>query len=99
MLKNMSEFGDGLPEGWDLDRVRAVGGLRDEPALLPVATYVVEEGIDDLVELSPKAILDCGGLYLVLDFAGWHMGHMDADDGSIVCWACYGDLATALRGL
>ena len=89
-----------LPDGWDLDRVRAHGGLRDEPRLVPLDTTVFDNRIDDLVELHPVAIIDCGGLLLVLDRDDrcWYVGMFD--DDCIVCWGNYGeDPAEAIAAL
>jgi hypothetical protein len=57
---------------------------------------------DDYVVLTPTAILDCGDLCLVRvsDTGDWYMGQLDESDGSIICWACYGDdLERAIEGL
>ena len=93
-----------LPEGWDLDRVRAMG-LADA-RLLPLDTLVLLERRDaarsDYDTLSPTAVLACGyDLCLVrnADDGLWYMGSPDGD-GTIVCWGSYGDdLAEAIRGL
>ncbi len=88
-----------LPDGWSLERIREMG-VR-EVRLLSNKCYVVEDRVDDLVELDPACIIDCGGLQLLLDRADgeWHMGSMD-DDGAIWCWGSYGaDLAEAIRAL
>jgi len=93
--------GDGLPEGWTLERVREVGQLRDEPRLLDRSTKVTLDTPTGLREVEPSIVLECGGLVLVLDASegDWLMGQQ-SEDGSIVCWGSYGDdLESALRGL
>lgn len=89
-----------LPSGWTIQRIRDMG-VR-EVRLLPVEDRdVFEQGVDDYVQLDPTVIIDCGGLYLVHDRGDgmWHMGDVE-DDGTIVCWAGYGqDLADAIRAL
>jgi hypothetical protein len=92
-----------LPDGWDLDRVRAMGVT--DAGLLPLDTYVVLDKRDgtgsDYEELTPTAILDCGGLCLVRNHGDglWYMGSRSAS-GEILCWAAYGnDLGDAIKAL
>jgi hypothetical protein len=68
-------------------------------------TYVVLDTRDgarsDYVQLTPSAILDCGGTCLVRnrDDGIWYMGSRAAS-GEIQCWAPYGnDLGNAIRAL
>ena len=91
--------GYGLPDGWTLDRIRRMGVKN--PRLMPLDTIVLEDRVDDLVELTPVSIVDCGGLCLVLDAddGKWHMGTA-GDDGQILCWvSCGSDLAAAIKAL
>lgn len=90
---------DELPEGWTIDRIKAMGVAT--ASLVSSTTYAVEDGVTDLIELSPTVIVDCGDQYLVHDETDnlWHMGQMD-DDGTIWCWGAYGeDLGDAINGL
>ena len=94
-------IGEGLPDGWTLDRVREVGHLRDPPRLLDLSTQVILDTPSGRSAVEPATIIDCGGLVVVLDGsdASWLKG-MQLDDGSIICWGSYGDdLERALRGL
>ncbi len=88
-----------LPAGWTVERIRAMGV--SDVCLVEQDIGVLEHGVDDLLELEPEVIINCGGLYLVLDRGDgeWHMGQMDGDE-TIVCWASYGaDLERAIRAL
>ena len=72
-----------------------------QPKMVSRSVDVVEHGISDLLELEPMAILDTGGLCLVLDRNDhhWHMGQWD-DENTIVCWGAYGtDLEEAINHL
>jgi hypothetical protein len=88
-------------EDWLSDRVKAMG--IEEVRLLPTSTFVVLDSprSTDYEVLTPTAILDVGGLCLVrVDDGEWFMGVPVDVDGSIVCWASYGDdLETAIRAL
>lgn len=48
--------------------------------------------------LRPEIVLGFHGLCVRPVHDDWHMGSL-YDDGSIDCWAAYGDLYQALRGL
>jgi hypothetical protein len=87
-----------LPEGWTLERVRAVA---NGPAdLLPAITSAWLKGYGEDQRLTPRCVISFSGLCLVLDDDGvWYMGAANAD-GAIVCWAGYGDdLELAIRSL
>lgn len=87
-----------LPEGWSLERIKDLGLA---PVLVTRPVTVMEYGVDDLFELSPKAILDFRGLCLVLrsEWGDWHMGQWD-DPDTIACWGSYGDdLGDAIAAL
>ncbi|MGV9270460.1 hypothetical protein ACWDRR_38135 [Kitasatospora sp. NPDC003701] len=91
-----------LPDGWTLERVRALSG-DGTAALLPLERLVVVEwaGQADYETLSPEVIIDFHGLCLVRAAGDddWYMGELDSD-GSVVCWSSYGsDLGDAIRGL
>ncbi len=85
-----------LPDGWTLERVRAV-------AQSPTATWgdrsapTSWEGESDLVETTTVLAFD--DYVIVLEREGtWAMG--DLRDGGITLWGDYGsDLERALRGL
>lgn len=89
-----------LPHGWTLERIRRVSG--DEtavvlPANQPAAVWQQGSGYKPI---SPDLVLGLSGLCLahVAD-DGWYMGSINPD-GSLSCWAYYGDdLYEALRGL
>ena len=92
---------DDLPVGWTLERVREVGQLRDPPHLLDRNTAVTLDTANGVQAIDPSALIECGGLVLVLDSmeSEWLMGQQ-ADDGSVKCWSSYGkDLEFALRSL
>jgi hypothetical protein len=92
---------EGLPPGWTLERVREVGQLRDTPYVLDRATRVILDTPAGIETVDPSALIECGGLVLVLDSVSreWLMGQQ-ADDGSVLCWASYGDdLEFALQSL
>jgi hypothetical protein len=89
-----------LPDGWTIERIRAVSGDAEATAL-PVDRLVVVEhhGWAEYEVLRPDLVLGFHDLCLARADGEWYMGHLDAD-GSVVCWACYGsDLDGALRGL
>lgn len=89
-----------LPHGWTLERIRHVSG--DEtavalPADQPATVWRPGSGYNPIL---PDLVLGFGALCLahVAD-DGWYMGSIIAD-GSLSCWAYYGDdLYEALRGL
>jgi hypothetical protein len=89
-----------LPPGWTLARLRAASGDREATSLTLQRRVLLElHGGTDHVELQPEFILGFHDLCLVRADDEWHMGQLGAD-GSIVCWACYGDdLEAAIRGL
>lgn len=81
--------------------MREVGQLRDAPYVLDRDTRVVLDTPEGVQAIDSEALIECGGLILVLDsVAGeWLMGQQ-ADDGSVLCWASYGDdLEVALKSL
>ncbi|MFF1906934.1 hypothetical protein [Kitasatospora sp. NPDC058218] len=91
-----------LPEGWTLERVRALSG-DETAALLPLQRLVVLElaGQADYEALPPEVIIDFQGLCLVRAEGDddWYMGQVDSD-GSVICWSSYGsDLGDAILGL
>jgi hypothetical protein len=89
-----------LPIGWSIDRIKSLG-VKDVVIRDPREHYVVTIVYDDLEEMEPAVIIDCGGLCLVRpqNEPEWYMGQLDAD-GSIVCWASYGsDLENAILAL
>jgi hypothetical protein len=92
-----------LGVGWTIERVREL-----EPSALlldPAEHYVVHQSSVNQAayeELRPAAILSFSGLCLVREVGStdWWMGELDETDGSIACWAAYGDdLAKAIRAL
>lgn len=89
-----------LPPQWTLQRIREVSGDPETVALDTdrVVTWVAGPGADEI--LHPEIVLGFHGLCLVksLDDDDWYMGSL-YEDGSIGCWAAYGDLYEALRGL
>ncbi|MBV1849068.1 hypothetical protein [Catellatospora tritici] len=89
-----------LPDGWSLERIRQVSGAEDAVALSTDRPVSYREPGSDDVPLQPDLALGFDGLCLVrVDGDGWYMGSVLAD-GSVVCWARYGDdLYEALRGL
>jgi hypothetical protein len=93
-----------LPPGWDLERIQAESGESNARLLDAHDRLVVIDPrpvFDDYVTLDPVVIIDVGGLCLlqVSDDTGWYMGQLH-QDGSIVCWASYGDdLGEAIRAL
>ena len=91
----------GLPEGWDLQRIRT---LEPSALLLDVASHTIFVGDgQDYEELPrPTCIISFSGLCLVRVEGDddWWMGQLDDADGSIVCWSPYGrDLEEAIRAL
>jgi hypothetical protein len=91
-----------LPRDWTLERVRSV---QPTAVLLDPAEHLVvyESGIArELRELQPAVIIGVGD-FAVVRAAGtgdWWTGQLDHSDGSITCWATYGDgLGEALRSL
>lgn len=88
-----------LPEGWTIERVRAVA--RGVAELLPVETAAVLDGLGASYTLSPTVIISFSGQCLVREAQDdeWYMGQLGAD-GKIVCWSSYGtDLEFAIRSL
>ncbi|MFD9286061.1 hypothetical protein ACFWD7_54560 [Streptomyces mirabilis] len=89
-----------LPPGWTLPQIRDVSGDREAVALDPdrMVKWVADTGVNEV--LHPEIILGFHGLCLVkpVHDDDWYMGSL-YDDGSIDCWAAYGDLYEALRGL
>ncbi|MBT1099103.1 hypothetical protein KJZ82_03445 [Streptomyces sp. Tu10] len=89
-----------LPRGWTLQRIRDVSGDREAVALDPDRP-VKWVGFGDTHDMPPSEIvLGFHSLCLVkpVDDDDWYMGSL-YDNGSIDCWAAYGDLYEALRGL
>jgi hypothetical protein len=97
-----------LPDGWTIDRVRAVAQGTAE--LVSLDSQVV---VDELTQsdeglrargtspLSASCIIRFGDLYLVRDIEddSWYLGRAETD-GVIHCWAGYGDdLEQAIRAL
>ncbi|RSN62428.1 MULTISPECIES: hypothetical protein [Actinomadura] len=94
-----------LPTGWTLERVRAVSGCARAAVLTAEAAAALDvREVDGRAEapVAPHTIdlvLTFDGLCLVRAEGEWLMGGVD-DDGSVLCWASYGDdLYEALRGL
>lgn len=91
----------GLPAGWTVERLRAVSGDRAAVPISPDRPVSVVVGPPDSepTALRPDLVLAFGGLCLVREDDEWYMGSLN-DDGSVICWAGYGDnLEEALRGL
>lgn len=89
---------EGLPSGWDIDRVRSMG--LPEARLLDSGTPVMVEVNGGHQPLTPRVAIYCDGdYYLVLDDDGlWYVGH--EVEGTVVCWASYGsDLEVAIQAL
>ncbi|MFD8756875.1 hypothetical protein ACFV0O_38740 [Kitasatospora sp. NPDC059577] len=91
-----------LPDGWTLERIRAVSG-DETAALLSLQRLVVVElaGQADYEVLPSEVIIDFQGLCLVRAKGDddWYMGEIDSD-GSVICWSSYGsDLGEAIRSL
>jgi hypothetical protein len=89
-----------LPEGWTLVRVRDIEPRAD---FLDPSEHRVRmvETFDQYHELSPEVILRFNGLCLLREPGDpeWAMGEL-APDGTITCWAYYGDdLARAIWAL
>ena len=88
-----------LPAGWSLERIKDMGIVA--PEFVTRSVTVMEYGVDDVFELSPRVILDLGGTCLVFSGNGedWHMGQWD-DANTIACWGSYGtDLEYPINGL
>jgi hypothetical protein len=90
-----------LPPGCTLQQIRNVSGDREAVPLdpnRPVKWIGPPGGSDEM--LYPEVVLGFQGLSLVkpVHDDDWYMGSL-YDDGSIICWAAYGDLYEALRGL
>ncbi|MCD9165760.1 hypothetical protein [Streptomyces albireticuli] len=89
-----------LPTGWTLQRIRDVSGDHEAIPLRTNRTVTWSAAPED-PELAPPAIvLGFHDLCLVqlVDDTDWYMGSLN-DDGSVGCWATYGDFYQALRGL
>ncbi|WP_432043655.1 hypothetical protein [Streptomyces cadmiisoli] len=90
-----------LPPSWSLQQIRDVSGDQEAVALDPnrAVRWVARPEAHDEV-LHPEIVLGFHSLCLVKPFNDddWYMGSL-YDDGSILCWAAYGDLYEALRGL
>ncbi|MGW3667013.1 hypothetical protein [Streptomyces sp. NPDC005141] len=90
-----------LPSGWSLQQIRDVSGDQEAVALNRnrAVKWVARPGAPDEV-LHPEIVLGFHSLCLVkpVHDDDWYMGRL-YDDGSIDCWAAYGDLYEALRGL
>lgn len=86
------------PDGWTLQRIREVSGDHRAEVLDPDRTVAYYDAADEV--LHPTLVLGFGELCIVkvLGDDDWHMGSLN-DDGSVICWAVYGDLYEALRGL
>lgn len=90
-----------LPAGWTVERLRAVSGDRTAVPISPDRPVQIAEGTlgGELTALRPDLVLAFGVLCLVREDGEWYMGSLN-DDGSVICWAGYGDnLEEALRGL
>ena len=88
-----------LPAGWSLERIKDMGIAA--PELVTRSVTVMENGVDEMVELSARVIVDLGGMCLVLcdNEEDWHMGQW-ADRDTIACWGSYGtDLEYAINAL
>ncbi|QES51767.1 hypothetical protein DEJ50_31860 [Streptomyces venezuelae] len=88
-----------LPDGWSLERLRAVSGV---PSAVPLSldrVVVEDSGQGEATPLRPDAVLAFHDLCLVREDGDWYMGHLH-EDGSVSCWASYGpDLEAAIRAL
>lgn len=94
-----------LPSGWTIERVRAVSGCARAEVLDAAALAALDvREVDGRAEVpvAPHAIelvMTFDELCLVRAGGEWLMGGVN-DDGSVLCWASYGDdLHEALRGL
>ncbi len=89
-----------LPEGWDLDRVRAESGDSAAEVLDPEGRLVVlDTGAADYEVMNPRTIIRFSGVCLVLDGTDWYMGSLE-EEGPIICWGSYGaDLGGAIAAL
>ncbi|MFE7131896.1 hypothetical protein ACFVIM_13630 [Streptomyces sp. NPDC057638] len=88
-----------LPDGWTLERLRAVSGDADARPLGCDRTVVVDDSRSSCVPLQPDMILAFHDLCLVHDDGDWYMGRLNPDS-SITCWASYGtSLRDAIRAL
>ena len=91
-----------LPDGWTLDRIRALSGDSAAKLLSPERLVVVElPSRRDYETLPAEVIIGFHELCLVRakDDNDWYMGQLGSD-GSVICWASYGaDLGDAIRNL
>lgn len=91
-----------LPDGWTLERIRALAGDSAATLLSPERLVVVELPLRcDYETLRAEFIIGFHELCLVRakDDKDWYMGQLDSD-GSVICWASYGaDLGEAIRNL
>ena len=97
-----------LPDGWTIERVKAVaqGSAEVVTTDVPVIVDDIGAGAEGLTvvgtsPLPPRCILKFVDLYLVQDDEDgwWYMG-MARPDGVIQCWAGYGDdLEEAIKAL
>ena len=89
-----------LPDGWTIERIRALSGVPRAAALSVDRLVVLEEpGKPDYLRLWPDVILVFGELCLARAGGDWHLGDIGSD-GSIICWSAHGpDLAEAIRAL
>jgi hypothetical protein len=88
-----------LPDGWDIERVRARAG--GDAEVLSCDRRVVLDVGQGARSLPAALILSFGELCLVRSVGApdWYMGLLDRD-GSITCWGSYGtELGEAIDGL
>ncbi|GAA0419033.1 hypothetical protein [Streptomyces luteireticuli] len=89
-----------LPAGWTLQQIRDVSGDHEAIPLHTGRTVTWSVAPEAPEPARPAIVLGFHGLCLVqlVDGTDWYMGSLN-DDGSVDCWAIYGDFYQALRGL
>jgi len=95
------------PDGWSIERVRAVaqGDAEEIPGDTAFVVVQVGSGADssnDYERVMPQLVLVFGTYALVLPVGEeeWMMGMFDPSDSSIACWGTVGeDLEQAILGL
>jgi hypothetical protein len=90
-----------LPDGWDLQRIRAIDASAD---LIDSALHRIIDvtPVDWPREMRAELVLSIDNKYLLLtaDEADWWMGQLDKATGEIHCWGTYGpDLGEAIKAL
>ena len=90
-----------LPDGWTLDRIRALSRDSAATLLAPERLVVVELPLHcDYETLPAEIVISFHDLCLVKsENDDWYMGQLESD-GSVICWASYGtDLGSAIENL